>query len=214
MQSAIKNDLDKQNPAFSYYGRAGLGRRLGKQKGPVALMDAALALKILDTLCEEPDSPMDSSSGSESLLNDNVRFSEPHLPFEEKAEKTVNEDKEAAVRLVNEVEKTRVKALEEELEMLKLLSAYFVRRLPPVRITSLELLLSPRQKKLGSGISEITLSHVWTVRGEFSLVFCTRGSVHKTFQPTGYLSMYSSSVLGGVGTGIQPSASGLESRVL
>ncbi|GFU46444.1 hypothetical protein TNCV_1280892 [Trichonephila clavipes] len=61
----------------------------------------------------------DSSSGSESLLSDNVRVSEPHLPFEEKAEKTVNEDKEAAVQLVNEVEKTRIKALEEELEMLK-----------------------------------------------------------------------------------------------
>ncbi|GFV22533.1 e3 ubiquitin-protein ligase RNF8-A [Trichonephila clavipes] len=61
----------------------------------------------------------DSSSGSESLLSDNVRFSEPSSSLQEKAEKTVNEDKEAAVRLVNEVEKTRVKALEEELEMLK-----------------------------------------------------------------------------------------------
>ncbi|GFY66637.1 e3 ubiquitin-protein ligase rnf8 [Trichonephila inaurata madagascariensis] len=81
--------------------------------------------RVLDTLCNEPASSKESSSGSESLLNDNVRVFEPHLPFKEKAiiaekaKKTVNEDKETAVRLACEVENSRLKALEEKLEMLK-----------------------------------------------------------------------------------------------
>ncbi|GFR32173.1 e3 ubiquitin-protein ligase rnf8 [Trichonephila clavata] len=84
--------------------------------------------RVLDTLCNEPESSVGAFSGSESsesLLNDNVRVSESHPPSEgkaiiaEKAEKTVNEDKEAVVRLAYEVEKARLKALEGELEMLK-----------------------------------------------------------------------------------------------
>ncbi|GFV09974.1 hypothetical protein TNCV_4340041 [Trichonephila clavipes] len=52
------------------------------------------------------------------------------------------------------------------------------RRLPPVRITSLELLLSPRrlcrsayhrETLLGSGIKKITRSQVWTVRWVINL---------------------------------------------
>ncbi|GFY54791.1 e3 ubiquitin-protein ligase rnf8 [Trichonephila inaurata madagascariensis] len=55
--------------------------------------------RVLDTLCNEPASSM-------ALIPEN-------------AKKTVNEDKETAVRLACEVENSRLKALEEQLEMLK-----------------------------------------------------------------------------------------------
>ncbi|GFR25812.1 hypothetical protein TNCT_470771 [Trichonephila clavata] len=104
----------------------------GKFKKKIKRLDekniSRAEFRVLDTLCNEPESSVGAFSGSESsesLLNDNVRVSESHPPSEgkaiiaEKSEKTVNEDKEAVVRLAYEVEKARLKALEGELEMLK-----------------------------------------------------------------------------------------------